>query len=185
MIGISGIEYYPPLQCSGSPTGDYVSKLTTHSIAKKEMDFSSIIKTYIPHGAVYAEYTCTYDKPFVKDLVYDTCIFFKRGTPISTYISDLVISYKNQSITPQKLKMASDILNALNELKEHVRSMNSKGFSHNAICPKNIVYNESSKKAYLIHFDHSIYSTSDDEDNINTIIQNLSDQIHRIKTDFY
>ena len=63
--------------------------------------------------------------------------------------------------------------------------MNAKGFYHNAICNKNIVYNESSKTAYLIHFDQATYTMTDDEENITSIINDLSDLLCKIKLDFY
>lgn len=177
MFGISGIEYYPSIQCPGSPTGDYVSKLTTQTIAKKEMEFSSIIQYYIPLGSIHAEYVCSYN--------HGTLLYYKYGVPILTYISDLETSYKNKNITPQKIKVSTDLLDALIVLKDQIHNMNIKGFSHNAVGKKTIVYNESSKTAYLKHFDQSTYSISDDEECINFIIEDLSKLIQTIKSDFY
>jgi len=184
--GISGIVYYPSL-CEYE--GDYVSKLTTSAIAEKELQFASIIQRYIPNGAIYVEHLCK--SPIieeVKGLTYDTLALSKYGgVSIETYIAnDLEYIYyyfeaHKHKITPEKLRNAEELLHALEELRDQIIVMNESGFFHNDISQENIVYNEKTKKAYLIDFERAGYEPSSKDDTIHRIIDELRSYIRGIQ----
>jgi len=190
--GISGVVFYPALQCEGAPKGDYVSKLTTRAIAEKEMEFATIIKQHIPDGAIYGEYMCKSDFTMqVYATPYDTCVFSKYGgKTINTYIADEMEYYYykfeqyRDKITPEKLRVAEELLVALEELREHVIKMNKDGLYHNDIWQENIVYNETTKKAYLIDFEKAAYKPplhGGDEFTMSSLIDELRTYITGVK----
>ena len=176
-----GIKYYPALRCPDSPTGDYLTLVTTNIIAQKEMEITRIVQSYIPNGAIYVEHVCECTP--IKH--YDTCLYYKHGIPIHTYISDLKTSVASNRLTPQKINVFSELIDALRKLRIHIREMNAKGFSHNAISEKTIVYNEILKTAYLTHFDQAGYVITDDDETITTILHDQSNYMSVIKAAFY
>jgi thiamine kinase-like enzyme len=186
--GISGIVYYPSL-CE-EYEGDYVSKLTTSVIAEKELQFATIIQTYIPEGAIYVEHVCK--SPITKELkglVYDTLALSKYGgVSIDTYMAkDLEYLYYyfekyKHLVTPNKIREAEELLHALEELREQIMAMNARGFFHNDISQENIVYNETTKKAYLIDFERAGYEPNTKDEMINTIIDQLKKYILGIQS---
>ena len=189
--GISGVVFYPALPCEGAPEGDYVSKLTTPAIAEKEMEFADIIRKYIPDGAIYAEYMCKSDHTItIKSTLYDTSIFLKYGgKPINTYIADEMELYYykfekyKDVITPEKIRVAQELLTALEELREQVIAMNKDGLFHNDIWQENIVYNETTKRAYLIDFEKAGYEPlhGGDEFKMTSLIDELRTYVTGVK----
>lgn len=161
--GMSGKVYYPALDIPGAPVGNYVSKLTSYTVANAEMEFAYIIKQVIPNGAIYAEHMVELDETDKHRMttkfgtVYDTCVFsIYGGVTLVTYFRIIEkAAYKGGSIDTT---LFDDIITALVELQHEVDAMNKKGFYHNDISHDNIVYNEAEKKARLVDFEKAGYN---------------------------
>jgi serine/threonine protein kinase len=176
--GMSGKVYYPALNIPGAPIGNYVSKLTSSTVAKAEMEFASIIKQSIPDGAIYAEYMVKLDEDDPHrittkfGIIYDTCVFsIYGGVSLVEYYSIIEHAAYKDSVT--ETAIFDDIIQALLELQTEVETMNKKGFYHNDISHDNVVYNKDEKKARLVDFERAGYNGANDVEDVSALIDDF------------
>jgi hypothetical protein len=123
--GMSGKVYYPALNIPGAPIGNYVSKLTSSTVAKAEMEFASIIQQTIPNAAIYAEHMVKLDEHDSHrmttkfGIVYDTCVFsIYGGVSLLTYFEIIEqAAYNDGRINTDEFE---DMIASLYELQYHV-----------------------------------------------------------------
>lgn len=176
--GMSGKVYYPALNVPGAPEGNYVSKLTSSTVAKAEMEFASIIKQTIPDGAIYAEYMVKLPEDDIHrttsrfGILYDTCVFsIYGGISVVNYYDILEhAAYKDATIDPDVFE---DLIIALVALQAEVEAMNQKGFYHNDISHDNIVYDDETQKARLVDFERAGYGGRNDVKDLSSVIDDF------------
>jgi len=170
--GMSGVVHYPALQCKipdESPVGDYVSKVSSKKSAEKEFENTIFLRKLKPDFAIYPEYMCEYNEK-------QNLIFSRFGGYSLVYYYDFLenLCYsKNADKSEFNEDYYNDIIVSLKNLKENIEILNKKGYFHGDVSADNILYNENTKKSYLIDFENR--GKRNDSKDIQNIINHLED----------
>lgn len=153
--GISGTVYYPALDCkekSKTPKGEYVSKKSKKEISEREFEKTDVLRKLKLDNIIYPEVMCSYDDKH-------NLLFSKYGGPslldYYDYMEKLAYSKKNINKNDFNKTYFNNVIDALNELKASVKTMNEHNIYQGDITFDNILYNEKENKAYLIDFEKS------------------------------
>lgn len=183
--GITGQVHRPPLQCSdGShPTGDYVSKVArSKEKADEELRFTANIRNLHLEHVIVPEHMCIGDGGkyllFMKYGGHDLESFFEYIEK-HAYKNDMLERARKRNNVQQINELESlgqfddafykNVIYQLGEIKKDVIVLNSNGIYHNDIHFGNVLYNEETKKAYLIDFDRSSTKPRNRQTDVETI----------------
>ena len=177
--GMSGVVHYPALQCkvpSENPTdlSSYVSKVSSKKSAEKEFKNTEALRALkgSEEFAIYPEFMCEYNDK-------QNLLFSKFGgyslVHYYSFLEDLAYT-KNADKSHFNEEYFNDIYKGLEVLKEKVKYLNENGIYHNDISFDNVLYNEETKKVYLIDFEDRGKSRNDSKG-----VQNLLDDLADFK----
>ena len=177
--GMSGVVHYPALQCkvpSENPTdlSSYVSKVSSKKSAEKEFKNTEALRALkgSEEFAIYPEFMCEYNDK-------QNLLFSKFGgyslVHYYSFLEDLAYT-KNADKSQFNEEYFNDIYKGLEVLKEKVKYLNENGIYHNDISFDNVLYNEETKKVYLIDFEDRGKSRNDSKG-----VQNLLDDLADFK----
>ena len=177
--GLSGIVHYPALTCkdNSQPTGEYVSKIVTEKNALKEWENTEELRKLKPEFAIYPEYMC--------EGVDSKYLLFSKfgGYSLTNYYDYLeALAYKTKNYEKKQefsISYFKDIINALKDVKKDIAYLNKHDIYQGDISFDNILYNENTKKAYLIDFERSKSSSMKNE---SKLLQYLIDELNDFKS---
>ena len=180
--GLSGEVYYPALQCKNkdeTPTGNYVSKVSSIKSAEKEFEKTSILRENKDEldFAIFPEYMCEYNKTH-------NLLFSKMGgyslIQYHNYLENIGYekNAKKKNIEKETFdnKYFEEIIDSLKELKQNIKILNGLGIYQGDISFDNILYNQEEKKAYLIDFERK-----GNEEDESLLIQDLINDLEKFK----
>jgi hypothetical protein len=158
-VGEYGDIHYPTLPCKDpqrtpKPEENYVSKSMTRDKVRREIqetsawrrrgfDFALVPEDYCEGEGTLHEGKGKNRKSLLKPRYL---LISKYGGPTARDVSKELIEHGHRIIR---------YLKALVELRRNVQQMNKENFFHNDITDRNITYDESKGKAFLIDFEHA------------------------------
>lgn len=181
--GMSGVVHYPALQCkvpseNPSDSDSYVSKVSSKKSAEKEFKNTEALRALkgSEEFAIYPEFMCEYNEK--QNLLYSKF----GGYSLVHYYSFLEnLAYTKNADKKKEFneEYFNEVFKALEVLKEKVKWLNENGIYHNDISFDNILYNEETKKVYLIDFEDRGKSRNDSK-GIQSLLDDLEDFKKRI-----
>ena len=182
--GNSGRVYYPAISCTDLPDIDvtkYISKLTTKANAIKEKEIADKVRDKMEF-AIVPEFMCS-SPLIIGDK--DTLLYSKfGGKDISEITINLEYFFHSGKPLPANysVKFLEDFFQALLVLQEDVRLLNEQSIYNNDIQDENILYDETTKKAYLIDFEYSSNDSDErsDSDNMIYLIKRVRESIDKL-----
>jgi serine/threonine protein kinase len=157
--GKSGTAYYPALNCSDpsqQPKGDLVSKVLSNT--KHATNDFRISRLILEKGYDFVCPTVDAcrkkpDNPYNRSwLVFSLYC----GVPLKKAAETII---ENNSLSEYM-----HFINALQVLRSNIQKMNNDFVYHNDIASSNIVYDFTTKKAFLIDFERASVGTEEDKE---------------------
>jgi serine/threonine protein kinase len=180
--GMSGVVHYPALQCkipNENPTdiSSYVSKVSSKKSAEKEFKNTEALRALkgSEEFAIYPEFMCEYNEK-------QNLLFSKFGgySLVNYYLFLENLAYtKNADKSQFNEEYFNDIFKGLEVLKEKMKWLNENNIYHNDISFDNVLYNEETKKVYLIDFEDRGKSRNDTK-GVQSLLDDLEDFKKRI-----
>jgi serine/threonine protein kinase len=181
--GMSGVVHYPALQCkvpndNPEDISLSVSKVSSKKSAEKEFKNTETLRSLkgSEEFAIYPEFMCEYNEK-------QNLLFSKfGGYSLVHYYSFLEnLAYSNSANKKKEFneEYFNDIFKSLEVLKEKMKWLSENNIYHNDISFDNILYNEETKKVYLIDFEDRGKSRNDSK-GVQSLLDDLEDFKKRI-----